>query len=50
MVNTTGRIPLLIIGIITGILVIDLICKFFYGSYSGLGFSFAIPVIKLGLR
>lgn len=39
MANTTGRIPLWIIGMLTGILVIGLIGIFFYGSYSGLGSS-----------
>jgi len=39
MADTTGRIPLWIIGIVTGITVIDLIGIFFYGSYSGLGSS-----------
>nr|YP_009568968.1 photosystem II protein J [Physena sessiliflora]YP_009569453.1 photosystem II protein J [Physena madagascariensis]QBC68924.1 photosystem II protein J [Physena madagascariensis]QBC69000.1 photosystem II protein J [Physena sessiliflora] len=39
MANTKGRIPLWIIGIVTGILVIGLIGLFFYGSYSGLGSS-----------
>ena len=35
MADTTGRIPLWIIGTVTGILVIGLIGIFFYGSYSG---------------
>nr|YP_009241257.1 psbJ [Drosera rotundifolia]YP_010737173.1 photosystem II protein J [Drosera capensis]AMK97270.1 PsbJ [Drosera rotundifolia]QBC71841.1 photosystem II protein J [Drosera indica]WEQ03432.1 photosystem II protein J [Drosera capensis] len=39
MANTNGRIPLWIIGIVTGILLIGLIGIFFYGSYSGLGSS-----------
>nr|YP_010947105.1 photosystem II protein J [Aneura maxima]ARV78198.1 photosystem II protein J [Aneura pinguis]WGO58855.1 photosystem II protein J [Aneura pinguis]WGO59715.1 photosystem II protein J [Aneura maxima]WGO59801.1 photosystem II protein J [Aneura maxima]WGO59887.1 photosystem II protein J [Aneura maxima] len=39
MVNTTGRIPLWLIGTITGIIVIGLVGVFFYGSYSGLGSS-----------
>ncbi|KAG4203751.1 hypothetical protein ERO13_A04G003900v2 [Gossypium hirsutum] len=39
MADTTGRIPLWIIGKITGIPVISLINIFFYGSYSGLGSS-----------
>nr|YP_010760211.1 photosystem II protein J [Cuscuta haughtii]WEY30210.1 photosystem II protein J [Cuscuta haughtii] len=39
MTDTTGRIPLWIIGTLTGILVIILIGLFFYGSYSGLGSS-----------
>ncbi|KAK9681921.1 hypothetical protein RND81_10G037000 [Saponaria officinalis] len=39
MADTTGRIPLWIIGIIAGILVIGLIGIFFYGSYSRLGSS-----------
>nr|YP_009722891.1 photosystem II protein J [Lippia origanoides]YP_010317306.1 photosystem II protein J [Lantana camara]YP_010852451.1 photosystem II subunit J [Phyla nodiflora]QGN74793.1 photosystem II protein J [Lippia origanoides]QID76421.1 PsbJ [Lantana camara]UNB14620.1 photosystem II protein J [Lantana camara]WDS80639.1 photosystem II protein J [Lantana camara]WGL38645.1 photosystem II subunit J [Phyla nodiflora] len=39
MSDTTGRIPLWIIGTVTGTLVIGLIGIFFYGSYSGLGSS-----------
>nr|YP_009160464.1 photosystem II protein J [Sporobolus maritimus]AKB92857.1 photosystem II protein J [Sporobolus maritimus]QJQ34815.1 photosystem II protein J [Sporobolus alterniflorus] len=39
MADTTGRIPLWLIGAVTGILVIGLIGVFFYGSYSGLGSS-----------
>nr|YP_009629128.1 photosystem II protein J [Thuja plicata]YP_009629206.1 photosystem II protein J [Thuja sutchuenensis]YP_009629289.1 photosystem II protein J [Thuja occidentalis]YP_009829316.1 photosystem II protein J [Thuja koraiensis]YP_010980778.1 photosystem II protein J [Thuja standishii]AQM39515.1 photosystem II protein J [Thujopsis dolabrata]AQM39432.1 photosystem II protein J [Thuja standishii]ASN65382.1 photosystem II protein J [Thuja sutchuenensis]ASO66736.1 photosystem II protein J [Thuja plic len=39
MIDTTGRIPLWLIGTLTGILVIALIGIFFYGSYSGLGSS-----------
>nr|YP_010621280.1 photosystem II subunit J [Cuscuta europaea]WBF90825.1 photosystem II subunit J [Cuscuta europaea] len=39
MTHTTGRIPLWIIGTLTGIVVIGLIGIFFYGSYSGLGSS-----------
>nr|YP_010178842.1 photosystem II protein J [Paphiopedilum violascens]QUV74955.1 photosystem II protein J [Paphiopedilum violascens]WAN80122.1 photosystem II protein J [Paphiopedilum violascens] len=39
MTDTTGRIPLWLIGTGTGILVIGLIGIFFYGSYSGLGSS-----------
>ena len=39
MADTTGRIPLWIIGTVAGILVIGLIGIFFYGSYSGLGSS-----------
>ena len=39
MADTTGRIPLWIIGTVTGIPVIGLIGIFFYGSYSGLGSS-----------
>ncbi|KAB2073721.1 hypothetical protein ES319_A07G103300v1 [Gossypium barbadense] len=39
MVDTTGRIPLRIIGTVIGISVIGLIGIFFYGSYSGLGSS-----------
>uniref|UniRef100_UPI0030E4FF19 photosystem II protein J n=1 Tax=Hedysarum lehmannianum TaxID=1402432 RepID=UPI0030E4FF19 len=37
MADTTGRIPLWIIGTVTGIVVIGLLGIFFYGSYSGLG-------------
>ena len=43
MADTTGRIPLWIIGTVTGILVIGLIGIFFYGSYSGLGSSLQEP-------
>nr|UGN11297.1 photosystem II subunit J [Pterobryopsis orientalis] len=39
MANTTGRIPLWLIGTVAGTLVIGLIGIFFYGSYSGLGSS-----------
>lgn len=39
MTDTTGRIPLWIIGTLTGILIIGLIGLFVYGSYSGLGSS-----------
>ncbi|KAJ0580696.1 putative photosystem II [Helianthus annuus] len=39
MADTTGRIPLWIIGTVAGILVIGLVGVFFYGSYSGLGSS-----------
>nr|WCR30507.1 photosystem II protein J [Selaginella remotifolia] len=39
MANTTGRIPLWLIGTLVGILVIGLVGIFFYGSYSGLGSS-----------
>nr|YP_007475573.1 PsbJ [Podocarpus totara]YP_008965125.1 photosystem II protein J [Nageia nagi]YP_009631237.1 PsbJ [Podocarpus latifolius]YP_009727684.1 photosystem II protein J [Dacrydium elatum]YP_009827171.1 photosystem II protein J [Podocarpus neriifolius]YP_010355082.1 photosystem II protein J [Podocarpus macrophyllus]YP_010378670.1 photosystem II protein J [Podocarpus longifoliolatus]YP_010569552.1 photosystem II protein J [Podocarpus nubigenus]YP_010569716.1 photosystem II protein J [Podocarpus sal len=39
MTDTTGRIPLWLIGTLTGTLVIGLIGLFFYGSYSGLGSS-----------
>ena len=39
MADTTGRLPLLIIGTVAGILVIGLVGIFFYGSYSGLGSS-----------
>lgn len=39
MVDTTGRIPLWLVGTVAGILVIGLIGIFFYGSYSGLGSS-----------
>ncbi|KAJ0743494.1 putative photosystem II [Helianthus annuus] len=39
MADTTGRIPLWIIGTVAGILVIGLVGVFFYGSYSGLGFQ-----------
>nr|QUB01699.1 photosystem II protein J [Amischotolype hispida] len=39
MADTTGRIPLWLIGTATGILLIGLIGIFFYGSYSGLGSS-----------
>jgi photosystem II PsbJ protein len=39
MANTTGRIPLWLIGTVVGILAIGLVGIFFYGSYSGLGSS-----------
>nr|YP_009116176.1 PsbJ [Orthotrichum rogeri]YP_009136236.1 PsbJ [Orthotrichum obtusifolium]YP_009629010.1 PsbJ [Lewinskya incana]YP_009646009.1 PsbJ [Ulota bruchii]YP_009912459.1 photosystem II protein J [Bartramia pomiformis]YP_010045310.1 PSII J-protein [Mnium marginatum]YP_010188559.1 PsbJ [Pseudanomodon attenuatus]YP_010188628.1 PsbJ [Bryum argenteum]YP_010188921.1 PsbJ [Orthotrichum stellatum]YP_010188996.1 PsbJ [Ptychomnion cygnisetum]YP_010189082.1 PsbJ [Ulota hutchinsiae]YP_010587477.1 photosys len=39
MANTTGRIPLWLIGTVAGTLVIGLVGIFFYGSYSGLGSS-----------
>nr|YP_004733774.1 photosystem II protein J [Acidosasa purpurea]YP_005089160.1 photosystem II protein J [Rhynchoryza subulata]YP_007475153.1 photosystem II protein J [Arundinaria gigantea]YP_009024268.1 photosystem II protein J [Arundinaria appalachiana]YP_009024351.1 photosystem II protein J [Arundinaria tecta]YP_009053345.1 photosystem II protein J [Indosasa sinica]YP_009053427.1 photosystem II protein J [Oligostachyum shiuyingianum]YP_009053509.1 photosystem II protein J [Pleioblastus maculatus]YP_00913 len=39
MADTTGRIPLWLIGTVTGIPVIGLLGVFFYGSYSGLGSS-----------
>ncbi|KAJ6871244.1 photosystem II protein J [Populus alba x Populus x berolinensis] len=39
MVDTTGRISLWIIGIVTGICMIGLIGIFFYGSCFGLGSS-----------
>nr|YP_009645927.1 photosystem II protein J [Stoneobryum bunyaense]YP_010587316.1 photosystem II protein J [Anomodon rugelii]UGN11379.1 photosystem II subunit J [Calyptothecium hookeri]UGN11461.1 photosystem II subunit J [Calyptothecium philippinense]QBX99092.1 photosystem II protein J [Stoneobryum bunyaense]WAB45834.1 photosystem II protein J [Anomodon rugelii] len=39
MANTTGRIPLWLIGTVAGTLVIGLLGIFFYGSYSGLGSS-----------
>ena len=39
MADAMERIPLWLIGTITGILAIGLIGIFFYGSYSGLGSS-----------
>nr|BBF90941.1 photosystem II protein J [Lepidothamnus intermedius] len=39
MADTTGRIPLWLIGTLTAIIVMGLIGLFFYGSYSGLGSS-----------
>nr|YP_009109466.1 photosystem II protein J [Sanionia uncinata]AIW52154.1 photosystem II protein J [Sanionia uncinata] len=39
MANTTGRIPLWLIGTVFGTLVIGLVGIFFYGSYSGSGSS-----------
>jgi len=39
MANTTGRIPLWLIGTVDGTIVIGLLGIFFYGSYSGLGSS-----------
>nr|QYB22187.1 photosystem II protein J [Pilgerodendron uviferum] len=39
MIDTTGRIPLWLIVILTGILIIALIGIFFFGSYTGLGSS-----------
>ncbi|KAL4191210.1 hypothetical protein AMTRI_Chr07g79510 [Amborella trichopoda] len=39
MAATTGRIPLWLIGTVTGIPMISSMDIFFYGSYSGLGSS-----------
>jgi photosystem II PsbJ protein len=39
MADTIGRIPLWLIGTVTGIPVIGFMGVFFYGSYSGLGSS-----------
>jgi photosystem II PsbJ protein len=39
MANTTGRIPLWLIGTVAGIIAIGLVGISFYGSYSGLGSS-----------
>lgn len=39
MADTTGRIPLWLIGTVVGIVVFSLLGLFFYGSYSGLGSS-----------
>lgn len=39
MANTTGRIPLWLIGTVAGTLVIGSVGIFFYGSYSGSGSS-----------
>ena len=39
MANTTGRIPLWLIGTVFGTLVIGLVGISSYGSYSGLGSS-----------
>nr|YP_009869801.1 photosystem II protein J [Tristicha trifaria]YP_010498636.1 photosystem II protein J [Terniopsis yongtaiensis]YP_010953845.1 photosystem II protein J [Terniopsis sessilis]YP_010954237.1 photosystem II protein J [Terniopsis daoyinensis]YP_010954315.1 photosystem II protein J [Terniopsis filiformis]YP_010954393.1 photosystem II protein J [Terniopsis heterostaminata]QKJ81741.1 photosystem II protein J [Tristicha trifaria]UWR82599.1 photosystem II protein J [Terniopsis yongtaiensis]WMV00701. len=39
MADTTGRIPLWLIGFVVGTIVIGLLGIFFYGSYSGLGSS-----------
>ncbi|CAL9078827.1 unnamed protein product [Musa textilis] len=39
MADTTGWIPLWLVGTVTGIPVIGLIGVFFYDSYSGLGSS-----------
>ena len=39
MADTTGRIPLWLIGPVTGIIVMGLLGIFFYGAYSGLGSS-----------
>ncbi|KAF7057217.1 hypothetical protein CFC21_064530 [Triticum aestivum] len=39
MADTTGRIPLWLIGTVAGIAVIGLVGVLFYGSYSGLGSS-----------
>lgn len=37
--ETTGRIPLWLIGTIVGIAALGILTLFFYGSYSGLGSS-----------
>lgn len=37
--ETTGRIPLWLVGTVAGIAAISLLALFFYGSYSGLGSS-----------
>lgn len=41
MINTetTGRIPLWLVGTIVGLAAVFLLALFFYGSYSGLGSS-----------
>nr|YP_009514495.1 photosystem II protein J [Lygodium microphyllum]AXG76092.1 photosystem II protein J [Lygodium microphyllum] len=39
MANSTGRIPLWLVGTVAGILVIGLMGISFYGAYSGLGSS-----------
>nr|YP_010451518.1 photosystem II protein J [Schizaea pusilla]UTV01524.1 photosystem II protein J [Schizaea pusilla] len=39
MANSTGRIPLWLVGTIAGTLVIGLSGIFFHGAYSGLGSS-----------
>ena len=37
--SNTGRIPLLLVGLVGGFAVITLLSLFIYGSYSGLGSS-----------
>lgn len=37
--ETTGRIPLWLIGIVVGLAALAILTLFFYGSYSGLGSS-----------
>ena len=37
--ETTGRIPLWLIGVVVGIAALSLLSIFFYGSYVGLGSS-----------
>lgn len=37
--NTTGRIPLWLVGTVAGLAALALLALFFYGSYSGLGSS-----------
>jgi photosystem II PsbJ protein len=49
MADTTGRIPLWVIGTVAGILVIGLIGIFFYGSYS-VSLSYLIIKILLLLQ
>nr|YP_008474488.1 photosystem II protein J [Lygodium japonicum]YP_010981732.1 photosystem II protein J [Lygodium circinatum]YP_010981822.1 photosystem II protein J [Lygodium flexuosum]YP_010981912.1 photosystem II protein J [Lygodium merrillii]AGI51418.1 photosystem II protein J [Lygodium japonicum]UYR96105.1 photosystem II protein J [Lygodium circinatum]UYS92473.1 photosystem II protein J [Lygodium flexuosum]UYS92563.1 photosystem II protein J [Lygodium merrillii] len=39
MANSTGRIPLWLVGTVAGTLVIGLMGISFYGAYSGLGSS-----------
>nr|YP_010409064.1 photosystem II protein J [Adiantum flabellulatum]URH13294.1 photosystem II protein J [Adiantum flabellulatum] len=39
MANTTGRVPLRLVGTVAGTLVIGLPGVFSYGAYSGLGSS-----------
>nr|YP_009426699.1 PsbJ [Dryopteris decipiens]YP_010988799.1 photosystem II protein J [Dryopteris championii]YP_010988855.1 photosystem II protein J [Dryopteris podophylla]ASU95418.1 PsbJ [Dryopteris decipiens]WOR84635.1 photosystem II protein J [Dryopteris championii]WOR84691.1 photosystem II protein J [Dryopteris podophylla] len=39
MTNTTGRIPLWLVGTVAGTPVIGPLGIFFYGAYSGLGSS-----------
>lgn len=37
--ETTGRIPLWVIGTIVGVAALGLLTLFFYGSYTGIGSS-----------
>jgi photosystem II PsbJ protein len=37
--ETTGRVPLWLVGTVVGLAAIALLALFFYGSYSGLGSS-----------
>jgi len=42
--NTTGRVPLWLVGVVVGTLAIGLLGTFFYGSYVGLDSSLLIDL------